>query len=106
MRTRHYGFSAAYSTSIAAMTPRIRWTIGLLLALVIGLAVGLVIVTGDESEETTVTVTGAVDTPQTEATQAPPIETETSPESGGVPSPDTGTAPDGSGGLGVSPPGR
>jgi hypothetical protein len=88
------------------MTARIRWTIGLLLALVIGLAVGLVIVTGDESEETTVTVPGTVDTPQTEATQAPPTETETSPESGGVPSPDTGTAPDGSGGLGVSPPGR
>jgi hypothetical protein len=88
------------------MTARIRWTIGLLLALVIGLAVGLVIVAGDESEETTVTVPGTVDTPETEATQAPPTETETGPESGGVPSPDTGTAPDGSGGLGVSPPGR
>ena len=85
------------------MTTRSRWTIGLLLALVIGLGVGLAIVAGDDSKEATVTVSGTVDTPNSEATTIETTPTQTSDtESGGVSPPDsTATGPsDGSGGLG------
>jgi hypothetical protein len=88
------------------MTTRTRWIIGLLLALVIGLAVGLVIVAGDDGEESTVTVSGPIDTPRSETTTVRSTPSQTvPPESGGVPSPTPGSgsgspAPDGSGGLG------
>jgi hypothetical protein len=68
------------------MDPRTRWIVGLLLALVIGLAVGLVIVAGDDSGDgTTVTVEPTTETARPEATET--VETEPPPDSGGTPAP-------------------
>ena len=73
------------------MSTNARWIIGLLLALVIGLGVGLVIVAGDnsEGESTTETITGETTVAPTTTAEpttptAPPTTTE---DSGGVPAP-------------------
>jgi hypothetical protein len=70
------------------MDARTRWIIGLLLALVIGLAIGLVIVAGDDSDDgTTVTVEGTTERTRPETTETTETEaTETAP-SGGTPAP-------------------
>ena len=67
------------------MDTRTRWIVGILLALVIGLAVGLVIVAGDDTEETeTVTVR----TTPTERTESTTLSIPTSTEdTGGTPAP-------------------
>jgi hypothetical protein len=58
---------------------RTRWLIGVLVALVVGLGVGLLIVAGDDSQdETTVTVESTEEDETTEATTTE--ETETVPE--------------------------
>jgi hypothetical protein len=68
------------------MNSRTRWIIGLLLALVIGLAVGLVIVAGDDSKDsTTVTRDATSESTRSEATET--IGTESVPSSGGTPAP-------------------
>jgi hypothetical protein len=86
------------------MNTRTRWIIGLLLAVVVGLAVGLVIVAADDTPSTTVTVSGTTDSLRSETTTLPTV-TQTEPGNGGVTSPGTdGGSPGGSGGLGVSPP--
>jgi hypothetical protein len=67
------------------MDSRTRWIIGLLLALVIGLAVALVIVAGDDSDDgTIVTVEPTTEPTRTEATEPEATETGTS---GGTPAP-------------------
>jgi hypothetical protein len=78
-----------------------RWAIGLLLAVVIGLAVGLAIVTGDngDDEPTTTLETEVEETEPTE-TEVEPDVTETVPTEGGV-APPTTPKPDGTGGLGA-----
>jgi hypothetical protein len=83
---------------------RTRWIIGLLLALVIALGVALVIVAGDDSEDSEPAVTAP--NPATEkltepTTTAAPATTTTTGTTGGTPVPGgttTGT-PDGQGGL-------
>jgi hypothetical protein len=74
------------------MDSRTRWIIGLLLALVIGLGVGLVIVAGDDSEdETTVTVQSTLEeTTETSATETTATETAPTNTSCGTPAPDSG----------------
>ena len=88
------------------MDARARWIIGLLLALVIGLGVALVIVAGDDSEDSGPAVTAP--NPATEkltepTTTAAPTTTTPAPTgtTGGTPVPGatTKTAPDGQGGL-------
>jgi hypothetical protein len=87
------------------MDTRTRWIIGLLLALVIGLAVGLIIVAGDDpDEEPAVTVQSATEPTETEPTETEPIETEateTTPTgtSGGTPAPGPEDAAGGGSGL-------
>lgn len=85
------------------MDTRTRWIIGILLALVIGLAVALIIVAGDDSDDSGPARTTA--NPATEklteptTTAAPTTTTATTP-SGGTPVPGgTSTAPGGQGGL-------
>ena len=82
------------------MNSKARWTIGILLALVIGLGVGLAVVAGDDSgaEPDTVTVS-TEETTETEATEPETTPTETQPSNGGETAP-SGGQPDGSGGLG------
>ncbi|MGH2924200.1 MAG: hypothetical protein ACRDKH_09260 [Solirubrobacterales bacterium] len=77
-----------------------RWAIGILVALVIGLAVGLAVVVGDDSdpEPETVTLETEPET-TTEATEAETTPTETQPPTGGETAPG-GSEEDGSGGLG------
>jgi hypothetical protein len=82
------------------MDTRTRWTVGILVALVIGLGIGLIIVAADESNDTeTVTVQGTTETVET-ATRAEPTTTE---DTGGTPAPGIDqegvTTPDGQGGL-------
>lgn len=80
------------------MNARARWIIGILLALVIGLGVGLALVAGDDqTDPETVTVT--TEQPDTTSETAPETETQTAPSQGGVSPPSPGQ-PDGSGGLG------
>jgi hypothetical protein len=83
---------------------RARWIIGLLLALVIGLGVALVIVAGDDSEDSEPAVTAP--NPATEkltepTTTAAPTATTTTGTTGGTPVPGgtTTVSPDGQGGL-------
>lgn len=79
------------------MDTRTRWIIGILLALVIGLGVGLVIVAGDDAEDTeTVTIRDTT----TERTETRSIPTTTD-DTGGTPAPPTSgaTTIDGQGGL-------
>jgi hypothetical protein len=82
---------------------RTRWIIGLLICLVIGLGIGLVIVAGDDSDDTAAPGT-AVD-PSTErltepTTTAAPAATTPTETTGGTPVPgSTTTVPDGQGGL-------
>jgi hypothetical protein len=84
------------------MDTRTRWTIGILVALVIGLGVGLIIVAADNSDEPdTVTVrTTPTESTETGTESAP---TTTSEDTGGTPAPtitDEGvTTPGGQGGL-------
>lgn len=73
---------------------RTRWLIGVLVALVVGLGVGLVIVAGDDSQddETTVTVesteeTDVTETDVTEETEEEPTVTESTQPSGGTKAP-------------------
>ena len=78
------------------MNSRTRWIVGLLLALVIGLAVGLVIVAGDDSEDSaTVTVESTSESTRSEATETETTETSTS---GGTLAP---TTPKNAGGGGT-----
>jgi hypothetical protein len=81
---------------------RTRWTIGILLALVIGLAVGLIIVAGDNSNDngTTESVsTTSIARTQTQSTTSQATTTSTVPN-GGTPAPgSTTTSPNGTGGL-------
>jgi hypothetical protein len=82
------------------MDTRTRWIIGLLLALVIGLAVGLVIVAGDDSdEETTVTRELTTEPAETEATETEATETTPTGTSGGTPGPTPEDAGGGGSGL-------
>ena len=93
------------SASIAAVDTRTRWTIGILVALVIGLVVGLIIVAGDNSKNngttqslpttTTSTVT------QTQPTTTQSTATNSTTPNGGTSAPgSTGTTtPGGTGGL-------
>ena len=93
---------AASSASIAPVNTRARWTIGILVALVIGLVVGLIIVAGDNDNDKTsntqpiqsVTTTASPTTSQT--TTSTPTRT-----NGGTPVPNPGgsTTPGGTGGL-------
>ena len=73
------------------MSTNARWIIGLLLALVIGLGVGLVIVAGDngEDESTTETVTGETTVAPTTTVEptTPTVPPTTTEGSGGVPAP-------------------
>jgi hypothetical protein len=68
------------------MDARTRWIIGLLLALVIGLGIGLVIVAGDDEEDGT-TVTVEATTERTEPTETAQTETTETAPSGGTPAP-------------------
>jgi hypothetical protein len=85
------------------MDARARWIIGLLLALVIGLGVALVIVAGDDSDDSEPSVTAP--NPATEkltepTTTAAPTTTTPTGTTGGTPVPgSTTTTPDGQGGL-------
>jgi hypothetical protein len=89
---------------IAAVNARARWTIGILLALVVGLAVGLVIVAGDDSNDSDTNSISLESTPTTvpqstvQTTTQGTISTTTNP-SGGTPVPGGTTSPGGSGGL-------
>jgi hypothetical protein len=83
------------------MSIRASWIIGLLLAVIIGLAAGLAIVAGDSSDDEPEAVSFPTET-ETEATeiQAGPTVIETTTDQGGV-SPPTPPRPDGTGGLGA-----
>ena len=88
------------------MDPRTRWVVGLLICLVIGLGIALIIVAGDDSNDSN--GSGSARTapnPATErlteptGTTAPPATSTTTP-SGGTPVPGgTTTSPGGEGGL-------
>ena len=87
------------------MNPRARWTIGILVALVIGLVVGLIIVIGDDDNKnasTTVQI-DSTSTPTTSPTTTSETTTQqtTTSQSGGTPAPGgtTKTMPGGTGGL-------
>jgi hypothetical protein len=69
------------------MDSRTRWIIGLLLALVIGLGVGLVIVAGDDPEDATTVTAQPTEPTRPEATEATETETTETGTSGGTPSP-------------------
>ncbi|MGH2983855.1 MAG: hypothetical protein ACRDK5_06340 [Solirubrobacterales bacterium] len=81
------------------MDTRTRWIIGLLLALVIGLAVGLVIVAGDESDDATVTLQPTSETTESETTETETTETTPTNTSGGTPAPSPDDAGGGGSGL-------
>jgi hypothetical protein len=98
-------FSARCSATIAAVNTRARWTVGILVALVIGLAVGLIIVIGDDDNKnasTTVPIE-SISTPTTSPTTTSQTTTQstTTNQSGGTPAPGgtTKTTPGGTGGL-------
>jgi hypothetical protein len=81
------------------MNSKARWTIGILLALVIGLGVGLAVVAGDDSGDEPETVTVSTqETTETEPIEPETTPTETQPSNGGETAPSG--EPDGSGGLG------
>jgi hypothetical protein len=84
------------------MDTRTRWTIGILVALVIGLGVGLIIVAADDSGDTDAFTVRTAPTEPTE-TGTGSVPTTTSEDTGGTPAPtitDEGTTtPDGQGGL-------
>jgi hypothetical protein len=82
---------------------RTRWVVGLLICLVIGLGIALIIVAGDDSDDSG--SAGTAPNPATErlteptGTTAPPATSTTTP-SGGSPVPGgTTTSPNGEGGL-------
>jgi hypothetical protein len=86
------------------VNPRARWTIGILVALVIGLAVGLIIVIGDDGNDASTTVpVESISTPTTAPTTTSQTTTQstTTNQSGGTPVPGgtTKTTPGGTGGL-------
>jgi hypothetical protein len=86
------------------VSTRARWTIGILVAVVIGLAVGLIIVIGDDSNDNasnTITVQSVTVPTTTGATTSQTTTSATTQTNGGtpVPSPGTTTTPGGSGGL-------
>ena len=83
------------------MDTRTRWTVGILVALVIGLGAGLIIVAADESSDTeAVTLQSTTETTESTTRPAPTI---TSEDTGGTPAPGIDeegvTTPDGQGGL-------
>jgi hypothetical protein len=85
------------------MDTRTRWIVGILVALVIGLGVGLIIVAADNSKDTTTTVRATSNNPGTERLTEPTTTsgptTSTAPN-GGTPVPGGTTTPGGgSGGL-------
>lgn len=87
------------------MSTRARWTIGILVALVIGLVVGLIIVIGDDNKDnssTTVSIesTSVPTRPLTTTSQTTTSSTPTA-TTGGTPAPNPSvtTTPGGSGGL-------
>lgn len=87
------------------MSTNTRWIIGLLVAIIVGLAVGIAIIAGDNASDDSETVTLQTDTEETETveTETQPTTTQTTPDDGGV-TPPTNTKPDASGGLGVEQP--
>ena len=94
---------AASSASIAPVNTRARWTIGILVALVIGLVVGLIIVAGDNGNDNTsntqpIQSTSTTASPTTTSQTATSTPTRTN---GGTPVPNPGgsTTPGGTGGL-------
>jgi hypothetical protein len=101
---KRWRFSPGSSARIAAVNTRARWTIGILVALVIGLAVGLIIVAGDDNDDnTTTTPIESVTSPTTAPTTTSQATTTSTPTqtNGGTPSPNPGdsTTPGGTGGL-------
>jgi hypothetical protein len=83
---------------------RARWTIGILVALVIGLVVGLIIVAGDNSKNASDTISiQSISTPTRAATTTTPQtttqSTTTTTPNGGTGVPRGTTSPSGSGGL-------
>jgi hypothetical protein len=81
---------------------RTRWIVGILVALVIGLGVGLIIVAADNSKDTTTTIPlGSTSTPtRSTTTETTTDSTSTTTPNGGTPVPGGTTAPGGgSGGL-------
>jgi hypothetical protein len=87
------------------VNPRARWTIGILVALVIGLAVGLIIVVGDDGNDASTTVpVESISTPTTApttTTSQTTTQSTTTNQGGGTPVPGgtTKTTPGGTGGL-------
>ena len=97
--------SAGPSASIARVNARARWTIGILVALVIGLVIGLIIVVGDDNDEgpsttesiqSTSNPTAPLTTTSQTTTSSAPTQT-----NGGTPAPNPGgtTTAGGTGGL-------
>lgn len=83
------------------MDTRTRWIVGLLLALVIGLGVGLVIVAGDDSDDPETVTVRTAPTERSEGTTTRSIPTVTE-DTGGTPVPPTNpsnTTIGGEGGL-------
>jgi uncharacterized membrane-anchored protein YhcB (DUF1043 family) len=82
------------------MSSRTRWIIGLLLALVVGLAVGQIIVAGDESDDsTTVTLESTAESTRSEATETLQTEPTHTSTTGGTTAP--GPADAGGSGSGL-----
>jgi hypothetical protein len=69
------------------MDSRTRWIVGILLALVVGLGVGLVIVAGDDSEDETTVTAQPTEPTRPEATERTETETTETGTSGGTPAP-------------------
>jgi hypothetical protein len=85
---------------------RTRWTIGILVALVIGLVVGLIIVIGDDNNDNTGTTTVPIQSVTAPTITQPTTTSQTTTSStptqtnGGTPVPPGGsTTPGGTGGL-------
>jgi hypothetical protein len=80
---------------------RTRWTIGILVALVIGLGVALIIVAADDSGDSgsPATTTGPATETLTEPTTTTEGTTSTTVPNGGTSVPGTTTGPNGQGGL-------
>ena len=88
------------------MATRTRWIVGLLICLVIGLGIALIIVAGDDSNDsdgsagTRSTVNPATERLTEPTTTTPPVTSSTTTPSGGTPVPGgTTSAPNGQGGL-------
>jgi hypothetical protein len=92
---------AASSASIAPVNTRARWTIGILVALVIGLVVGLIIVAGDNDNTSNTQPIQSVTTTASPTTTSQTTTSTPTRTNGGTPVPNPGgsTTPGGTGGL-------